>query len=235
MRWVVTIYNNNLINYVSIPELVSDFQVDIQKTVLLIIDMQNFSVKPNYGWGPILKEKYSSSASYYFSRLENKVIPNIKKLISFFRNKDLDIIFFTVGSNYKDGSDFLKSRIEAKRNNEIPGICFQGTEEHKIIDELKPNKDEIILNKVSKSAFTSTGINSILRNLGLNTLVITGVHTSSCVDLTARDATELGYKVIIVNDATATFSKKLQKATIYTFRKFFGKVQSTKEIINNLK
>ena len=64
--------------------------------------------------------------------------------------------------------------------------------------------DEIVLDKTSVSAFNSTSIDQVLRNMRRDRLWVTGVVTEGCVELTARDAADRGYHVTLVTDACAS-------------------------------
>lgn len=74
----------------------------------------------------------------------------------------------------------------------------------------------------------------MLRNLGIETLVIGGVVTNRCVETTARDATDRGYQVILVNDGTATYSQELQDMTMHSLMGSYGFVRTTDELLTLL-
>lgn len=79
--------------------------------------------------------------------------------------------------------------------------------------------------------FTSTGIDQILRNMDVTSLVFTGVVTNGCVLATALDAADRSYKVVIVEDACAAVSDLLHHAPLMTFHHCFGRVLSTTDVI----
>lgn len=217
----------------NLPVLTKDFEFLPQRVVLLVIDMQNFSVHPDYGWGPILRKNYQDVFLYFSTRLSGTVIPNIKKLLGLFREKNLQIVYFKVGSYLESGEDFLKVRRQAVSNELVPNIGMLGSIENEIIQDLEPRKSEIVLNKITNGCFTSTSLDLILRNLNKDTLILTGVHTNNCVETTARQAVDLGYHTVIVEDATATFDPESHNATLRTFRRLLGKVCQTEEIIES--
>lgn len=216
------------------PILVEGFELHPGRTAMVIIDMQNFAAHPEYGWGPFLRERYPVIAAYYFPRLSAQVVPNVQRLIAFFRQHHQWIIYFTVGPHLPDGSDYLRLRNRATSAGHAPRLPALGTPEHEILSNLRPQDGELVLNKVSQGAFTSTGIDLILRNLGVDTLVMTGVHTNSCVETTARQAVDMGYRTVLVEDATAAFDQDSHAATLRTFRRLLGQVLSTDQVINQL-
>jgi nicotinamidase-related amidase len=74
--------------------------------------------------------------------------------------------------------------------------------------EVKPLEDEIIFGKAVNSAFIGTSLEACLREKGIGNLVIAGLTTDHCVSTTTRMAGNLGFSVILVSDATATFNRR---------------------------
>ena len=75
-------------------------------------------------------------------------------------------------------------------------------------DEVMPHAGEIIVAKQTNSAFIGTGLERILRDAGLNVLVITGVSTNNSVEATVRMAGNLGFETYLVADACFTFARR---------------------------
>ena len=67
-----------------------------------------------------------------------------------------------------------------------------------VLDCIQPGPDEIVLPKTSSSVFTTTNIDSILRNLGVKHLILVGCLTDQCVESAVRDACDLNYLVTLV-------------------------------------
>lgn len=74
----------------------------------------------------------------------------------------------------------------------------------KLIEGLKPLDGEPVLHKTSHNAFTTTNLGQYLTGHGVTDVVVTGIRTEQCCETTARLASDLGYKVTFVLDATAT-------------------------------
>lgn len=208
------------------PQLVADFDIDPRKAALLVIDMQKFNVQPGGDLIEGIVREFPPFGEYYFPRAKDVVIPNIRRLLDFFREHGLRIIYSRVEPLLEDGAD-------------MPPV-LRGTgrihkKELEIVDELKPQGEEIVLGKNSYSAFTSSNIDQVLRNLGITDLVITGATSDGCVETTARDAADRGYNCFIVEDATVTLAESLQQAAMDTFVLMFGKVGSTEQLIDDLK
>ena len=83
----------------------------------------------------------------------------------------------------------------------------KGSWEAKVLDVVAPADDDIVLPKTSSGVFNSTNIEYLLRNMGIETLVVTGFLTDQCVDHTIRDAADRGFYPICVADACASHSQ----------------------------
>ena len=185
------------------------FEIVPERTALLVVDMQYSSVHPDYGLSRLVRMNYPEIANYYLTRVSNLVIPNIRWLLTLFRQNNMPVVYLTLGSEHPYGRDMaplIKQRqIQRRAQEEITTTFIKGTREHSVIEELKPEGNDLVVNKTSYGGFNSTGLDSILRHLDVENLVITGVGTDICVETTARDAADRGYKCILVEDACATF------------------------------
>jgi len=75
----------------------------------------------------------------------------------------------------------------------------------RLMDGLKPEEDEPVLTKTSHNAFTTTNLQQILTTEAIRDLVVCGIRTEQCCETTTRLASDLGFDVTFVTDATATF------------------------------
>ncbi|MGD9762407.1 MAG: cysteine hydrolase family protein [Candidatus Binatia bacterium] len=223
-----------------LPDFGPEFAILPSRTALLVIDMQYLDAHRSYGMGKLLVERFPESGDYFCGRLERTVIPNQQRLLALFREAGMRIVHITVGGHLPDNSDWVPLRREAderveRETGSKPACYTVGTFEHGILPELAPQPGELVLNKVSRSVFTSTGIDQILRNMGIDTLVLTGVMTNSCVEMAARDAADRAYKCIVVDDACATFTQEMHDAALRTFRMLYGKVEDTHDVVAEIR
>ncbi|MBA2461086.1 MAG: cysteine hydrolase [Actinobacteria bacterium] len=100
-----------------------------------------------------------------------------------------------------------------------------------MIASLAPTDGELVIDKNTSSAFNSTGIEWLLRNLEVETLVLAGVATDMCVETTARDAADRGFNVILAEDATATFFEHHHRAALSGFARVFGEVWDSADVL----
>jgi len=107
-----------------------------------------------------------------------------------------------------------------------------GTE---IIDELKPQQGEVVLEgKRALSAFTNTGLNEILQKHSIENVITAGFLSNVCVEATARSAYDRGYKVCVAKDATAAASQENQQYVEGEIYPLLGEAKTAQEIVTEL-
>ena len=109
-----------------------------------------------------------------------------------------------------------------------------GQPEHEIVAELAPQAGELVVNKTTQGAFRSTGLDSHLKAMGIRTVVCVGVSTNNCVAMTAMEACDSQYGVVLVSDGTGTDSEAMQEATLTMLQRLWSRVMTTDEVINEL-
>lgn len=184
-----------------------------EQSALLFIDVQNFSAhRDGAKFKNLTPAIFDAQYRWYFDELERRVIPNMQRLISGFRQADVEVLHTTIESLTLDGR-------ERSLDYKITGFNVpKGSWDGRVIDELAPLDDEIWLPKGSSSVFVSTHIDYLLRNLGIKQLVISGLITDQCVESAIRDACDLGYLVTQVTDACLTYSQERHDHSIKTIK-----------------
>ena len=207
------------------------FTLDPSRLALVVVDMQYASASRLEGLGRALKATGQEDlGAYRFDRIEGVAVPTIQRLLAFFRQHRLRVVYLTVGSELPDFSDLLphmRSFAAAVGNT-------RGHREHEILDELAPLPGDAVLNKTTMSAFHSSGFERLLRSWGIEQLLFTGVSTNSCVEGTARDAADRGYRVLLVEDGCGAASQRLHDATCENFKRLLGRVESSDTVVAEL-
>lgn len=103
-----------------------------------------------------------------------------------------------------------------------------------IIPELAPVADEIVIRKQYASSFFGTSLDSTLRALGVDTVIMTGLSTSGCVRATAVDAIQLGFRPIVVADAVGDRDPRPHEASLFDLDAKYADVISSDEVIAHL-
>lgn len=172
-------------------------QVDASKSALLVVDLQYFDAHREWGEGLTartlgIEERFEA----YFQRID-QVLPRVSQLLEAFRSQGAEVVHVRVAELTEDSRDVAPKQL--LRGLIVPSI----SQEAKFLEGVDPIGDELVFSKSSSGMFPATNADRIFRNLGIDTLVMCGTSTGGCVESSAREAIDLGYKVIIVEDACA--------------------------------
>jgi ureidoacrylate peracid hydrolase len=98
--------------------------------------------------------------------------------------------------------------------------------------ELDVRDEDAVIDKARFSAFTpgASGLDALLRERGIDTVIVTGTLTNCCCESTARDAMQLNYRVLIAADANAALSDEEHAATLHIMALAFADLHSTDEL-----
>jgi ureidoacrylate peracid hydrolase len=163
-------------------------RIEPSKTAMIVVDMQNDFIAP----GAPMETPAGQ-----------KLLPTLQRALAFCREVGIRVIY-TTHAHRRDGCDMglfddLWPPIATRAGlvDGEPGI--------EIYPDVAPKGDEVVIRKHRYSGFYGTDLEIILRGLGIETVVITGVTTENCCHATARDAMFRDYKVVFLSDATGTF------------------------------
>jgi len=176
-------------------------------TALLLVDMQRIWLEPGLDpdhadWGP---------DHYFFRQTREVTIPNQVALLKAARENGVEVLHTIIQSLTEDGRD--RSLDHKMTPIHIPPSLKEGLPPK----ELAPIGDEIMLPKTSSGVFNSTNIDYVLKNLGIRNLVVCGVLTDQCVDMTVRDGADRGYLVTCVADACAAPTPERHNGALKAF------------------
>ncbi|MFO8109748.1 MAG: cysteine hydrolase [Thermoplasmata archaeon] len=192
------------------------------KLALIIIDMQYNITAQGHGVLKYAKELgVREGYDYYYDRIQNRIIPNIRKLLKYLRGTEIPIIFTKIRSHsFSDG--------DTKTDPEDPDA------EGVILKEINPMNDEVVITKDDPDMFEGTGLDSLLRENGINTLMIAGVLTNECVEASVLRAIKKDYRVILLEDSTAAFSESIHEIALELIRDNKVIITSTENILDLL-
>lgn len=206
-----------------------EIKLDPKKTALLIVDMQNEFILRDFGEALQFKEMGEWERWLPFhDRLDNIVIPNTVRLLEFFRENGLIVTFGRIACLREDGEDRSPVQKSEGWNNMllyVNGFAAQ------MIDELTPLPEEIVVNKTTDSVTTGTNYLTLLRFMGIETVIVTGIVTDQCVASTVRGLADDGFKVICVEDCCAAGSQELHDAELKIMNIIYCDVITTDEVI----
>lgn len=206
-------------------QLSRNLPLDPASSALLFIDVQNFCARRDGGeFKDLPQEKFNDSYGWFFEKFERETLPNMQRLQSAFRNRQIEVMYTVIESLTKDGRD-------RSLDYKITGFNVpKGSWDGKVLDAIAPEDDEIVLPKSSSSVFVSTHIDYVLRNLGVKQIVMSGLVTDQCVESAVRDACDLGYLVTHVTDACLTYTQERHDNSLKTINGYCRQV-TTAELI----
>jgi nicotinamidase-related amidase len=198
----------------------ASFDILVERCALLVIDMQDEFVKP--GWTP------------YWVPEATRLVPRVAAVIGRCRELGVPVIFTAFAATHRfldrpRSGAFMPNRYRADSEGEA---WFR---EGRIWHELTPRPEDIVIHKPSYGAFYDTPLETILRNLGRDTIIIAGTLTNFCCGTTARQGYERGFHVVFASDLTATDDPTTQDAELRVLRKGFARVMTADEIVAALR
>lgn len=195
------------------------------RTALLSIDMQNAEYSPELIAAARGDDSPEAHKLGFYERIETLLIPNQRRLQAAAREAGIEVIFTTIESLTRDGRD-------RSLDHKISRIHFsRGSHESKVIEAVGPEGDEIHIPKTASGIFNCTNIEYVLRNLGIEYLVIYGVCTDQCVENAIRDAADRGFMVTQVEDACAAEEPGRHDRSIEAMRGHYCRTRTTDEMV----
>ncbi|MCC7425358.1 MAG: cysteine hydrolase [Alphaproteobacteria bacterium] len=185
--------------------------LDPRHTALVIIDAQNDFCAPD---GMFAKNGSDMSAI-------PPAVANIRRLIDAARPAGAMVIYIQnqkMAKNKSVSGAWLRFVTARAGLLETQYCCLIGSPGAEIIDELKPEPDDIVVKKWRSSSFVGTNLDMILRNNGIRTTLCCGFITQGCVESTARDAGFYDYYPVVVEDAVGNYHKALHEASLFVQR-----------------
>jgi len=199
-------------------------QFDPSKTALVVIDMQNTFCAPG------------SPAEVAMSR---EIVDPINRLTRHLRSLGVQVIWVLhANEQYDDKSDWeLFYKYVVADDVRIKTIESLSPGRQTVWHKLEQSNSDITIIKNRYSALISgaSRLERVLRNLGIETLLIAGTKTNVCCESTARDAMMLDFKVVMLSDCTAALSDDEHRGALETIIQQFGDVMTADEAIERLK
>jgi len=186
-------------------------------SAVLVVDVQNDYCRPDGALGKAGLPTASAMA----------MLPNLQALLSAARASGTAVIFIQTNHTPETDSESWTWRTAGVSG----GVCRQGTWGADFT-EVAPLPDEPVVIKHRYSAFINTRLDSVLRTLKIESLIMTGVSTNVCVESTARHGYMLDYHVVFLSDCTAAYSPEEHDAALANINNNFGVVTTSTEVIS---
>jgi len=187
-------------------------QLNKDKVALLVIDMQRFFLDP-------------TSPTFTCGGLA--ILPTLKRLIAAFRAAGRPVIY----TRHVHHPDRLDAGIMGWW---WEGMCLEGSAESEVHDDLAPLPNEKVILKHRYSTFYNTDLETVLRCLKIEDLVISGIMTNMCCESTARDAYYRDYRVFFLADGTGSINEEMHLASLLNLAFGFAYVTTAGAVIQQL-
>ena len=162
-------------------------EIDPARTAMIVVDMQN---------------DFVAHGAPMETPAARTMVPKIVESLKICREAGIRVIY-TAHAHRRDGSDMGLFKMHPPIANR--SALVDGTPGVEIFPELAPVPGEHVIKKHRYSAFFGTDLDIILREWGIDTVIVSGTTTENCCLSTARDAMFLNYRVVFLSDATATY------------------------------
>ncbi|MDF2936355.1 MAG: isochorismatase hydrolase [Paenibacillaceae bacterium] len=187
------------------------------RPALVIVDVQNDYCHPE---GALGLEGCDVSGV-------KEMMPRLHGLLGAVREEGIPVIF--IQTFHEDATD--SEAWVTRSSGRSAQVCRKGSWGAEFF-EIAPRGGEIVVNKHRYSAFVNTRLDSVLRTLKIDTLLVTGVSTNVCVESTARDGFMLDYHIVLVEDACASYSREAHEMTLANIQGYFGTVAASGELMD---
>ena len=203
--------------------------INPKKTALLVIDMQHvFITRPVYENPTEEQLREAARWEQFYKAIDEVVVPNNARILKAFREKGMEVAFAKIQCQKQNGADRSLDH-KATGYNEL--LLPPGTPSAEIVPELAPMPDEIVVTKTTDSALAGTPLRLWFRNMGIDTVVCTGVLTDQCVSCTVRSLADESFKVWLIEDACRASTQKIQDNELEILNNIYCHVINTDELL----
>jgi ureidoacrylate peracid hydrolase len=198
--------------------------LDPAKTALVVVDMQNAFMLPG--------------VAHALCPMAEKIVPNINRLARALRESGGTVVWIKTTFKQdalKNWSTYFEMVTPQQGAKRIAALTA-GSKGHELWAALDVRPADLVVEKTRFSAFIqdSSDLAEVLRDRGIDTVLITGTVTNVCCESTARDAMMLNFKTIMVTDGNAAVTDEDHSASLCAFYLTFGDIMSTDMLIARL-
>ena len=198
------------------------------ETAILVIDVQNtYLERPDRSTLSPAEQAQFDLWTPFHTRMHTQVIPGTAALLADARKAGIECLFARIACHTDDGRDrSLSQKLPGWNNLLLPKRGLPG----QIVPELQPIGDEIEVTKTTDSALTGTNLRLILHNLGIKTVICTGIFTDQCVSSTVRSLADESFAVIVLEDLCAAGSDALHHKELEIINMIYCNVMTSAEL-----
>jgi len=196
------------------------------KAALVIVDVQRYYLEPEAPFYAYTESCWPGAMSYIGKRVRKTVFPAIARLRQSFSAVGWPAVYLRLCASMPDRSDlhrFFKSFNASAESAGFQNAYPLATDPWaSVATEIAPTASDYIIDKATFSGFSGGSLERLLRSMDIDTVVMTGLATSQCVDTTARDASERGFMIVHVEDGQADYGLAEHDAALFASRGICG-------------
>ena len=197
---------------------------DPRRTAFVVVDMQNGFMMPG--------------VAHVLCPMAVEIVPNINRIAAAMRRAGGTVVWVisTFGEASLKNWPVLHEMAGPERTAVRIATLAEGSIGHRLWDRLETRPEDLTVVKTKYSAFipTSCHLDAILRERGIDTVVIAGTVTNVCCESTARDAMMQNFRTVMVTDANAAMTDAEHNASLVAVYLSFGDILSTEAIVAHL-
>ncbi len=198
-----------------IPDILSEI-VDPSRTALLFWDMEN-AIAPN--------------AFNY-----KEIVGNLKSLKAAAHQVGVPVIYsqqVPFDLEREEAGPWVRVRMKRAKVTDLTQLLKQKPDPHgkDIVDELRPDPQDVVFQKRRPDGFIGTDFDSVLRSKSIRTIVIGGVSTEGGVEGTARTGRNLGYDIVVLRDCVGSRSRELHELALKLIEGTYFDLTTSGEVI----
>ena len=191
------------------------------RTALLAVHMQ----------GDIVTAEGALGGAFADQVAERDVIGKVGRLLDATRGSGATAVYTRVA--WQPGYPDLVANCRLLGMVSQTRSLVEGSENARIVPELTPQDDDIVVTHQRVGAFSASQLDVILRSRGVDTILLAGVSTNVSVESTARQATDLGYRTVLVEDACSSTDMAAHRATVASMS-LLGEITTTDAVVGAL-
>lgn len=199
-------------------------RINPKKSALIIQDLQNDVISEGGAFADSGAPAHAKS---------QRVVANVRSLASAARGAGMPVIH--VWYIVEKGAPGLKQNAPLFQGVKEANALVRGTWGAAPVDGLEAKRGDFVVEKMRMNAFHDTHLDTLLKGLGVETIVITGAWTNFSVEHTARHGADAGYGVVVVTDGTSTIDDDWQNAGLNYALENVADRLSTKQVLAKLK
>lgn len=180
------------------------------RIALITIDLQILDAHRDGWMGRLADEQNLSHVLAERWEGIDRILPTVAEVQAAFRAARQEVIHVRTGFRTRDHRDAGRAYMPDPKSD----LVERTARDDEFLPEVGPVGDEMVFTKTSASAFNSTDLDDVLRRMGIHTIILTGIVTDGCVELTARDAADRGYDVTLVSDGCSAGRRSTHEAAL---------------------